>query len=94
MLIPSIVYGAIVGAVAGLVWALALDINFTSGLLVGAISGVVVGLVLLVFGKAAQAGSAITRGETAFVSGSLLAAFALAVVALGFVVWVIRVVFW
>lgn len=85
------VYAAVLGGVAGIVWGLALD-NVTNGLIIGVLVGLVVGAVLGVVGGSAVKGG-LEAGEAMFVSGSLLAPLAAISIGLGVIVWLVRVIF-
>jgi len=93
MIIQSLFYGTVVGAIVGLVWSFGLNTGFSTSIPIGAVIGLIVGLVLAFFGKAARAGANITNGETQFISNGLLSFLGIAGAAIGLLVWLVRVVF-
>ena len=84
--------GIIVGAIAGLIWAFALNIKLSSAITVGAVAGLIAGLVLSRFGALARARGNLASGETNFISSALVTTLGMGVAAIGLLVWLARAV--
>lgn len=78
----------------GSIWALALGVGISTGLIFGGIGGLVVGLLLSIVGEAVSSRENITGSESAFVAGSLLVTLGTISAAVGLIVWLIRLLLW
>ena len=85
----SIIYGCVVG----LIWSLALDSQFKSGLIYGAIIGFIVGLFFGYTQKKASKNGNITQQEASIVAANMMQMMLVVGVVLGLVTWLIRILF-
>jgi hypothetical protein len=92
-LIATLLYGATIGLIVGLIWAAALGLRLSVGLITGTAVGFVTAVVVLIPGQLARRGATnLQRGETAFVSNALLTALGIISGVIGFLVCVVRAV--
>ena len=89
-IIVTMVHGAIIGAIVGLIWWLAL--GTIAAIYIAALCGSALGLVLALVGIAASAGGRVDPREGVFVSGALLVLAGMLAGVIGLVVWVIRAI--
>ncbi|HUF07776.1 MAG TPA: hypothetical protein VMO47_00535 [Rhodothermales bacterium] len=92
-MIPTVFYGVVLGAVVGLIWTLALDIRFATGVVTSAVVGCLLALIAALFGKMARVGSNLEPGETYVVSNGIVTFLAMACGAVGLLVWLGRALF-
>ena len=93
LLISTLMIGLFIGAVSGIVWALALSCPMRSGLINGGICGLIVGLIFFLFQKAATASGNVQNKEATFASGSMMGLLFLASTAIAIVVGLVRWLF-
>jgi len=93
MTINTPTYTAIIGAVIGLVWSFALNFSFTIGLIFGGIIGLILGFFLSYIQYSAVKRGNMQKGETDFVTGSLLGLLLIAGIGTGLIAWLIRFIF-
>lgn len=89
-------YTAGIGAIGGVVWGFALDVDVWTAVIVGLAVGAVVGVFLTWLSRAAsrdsqRRGGDLQMGEAMFASGGIVVLLAVLSIGLGLVVWLIRV---
>ena len=89
----TIIYSIVVGIIGGFLWGNVLRTDILISLLVGAAIGILFGLLVVLFGKAAIAGGKVIQGEATFVNNSIITMFAVFVIGLGILAWIIRLIF-
>ncbi|MBL0884155.1 MAG: hypothetical protein IBJ16_12570 [Chitinophagaceae bacterium] len=89
-LISISVMSAILGAISGVVWALALTCSIKSGLFYGSVTGVIVGLFFFLIQKLATSSGNLQNREATFTSGSMMTIIFILSIVIAIIVGVIR----
>ncbi len=92
-MIATLLYGATIGLIVGLIWAAAFGLRLSVGLTTGTAVGLVTAVVILILGQLARRGATnLQRGETPFVANAILTALGIISGFIGFLVWLVRAV--
>lgn len=90
LIIMTMVPSAIVGAIVGLIWWLAL--GTITALYIATICGAALGIPIALMGIAASSRGNVTEDESLFVSGSMMMLAGMLAGIIGLVVWLVRVI--
>lgn len=92
-MIASILYSIVIGLIVGSIWSFSLNVSITNGLLWGTIVFIVICLIMSLIGKEVQSHGNVTKGESGFVSNSMLTMLGVIFIIIGLIVWTIRSIF-